>query len=196
MNNQEVTSILLVGVGGQGMILASKILSQVAMQRGLDVKLSEIHGMAQRGGSVVTQVRMGPVVHSPLVEKGQADYIMASEQLEAWRWLPFLKEGGTVVLSTQTINPMPVIIGSQAYPQNIVERVRQAAGRAVAMDAFRMAVAANQPRAANVVLLGALLREMEVSEEEGLAALAAVIPERFLEENRQAFSSGYQYQDR
>jgi indolepyruvate ferredoxin oxidoreductase, beta subunit len=93
MNNEVVTSILLVGVGGQGMVLASKILSQVAMKRGLDVKLSEIHGMAQRGGSVVTQVRMGPAVSSPLVEKGQADYIMASEQLEAWRWLPYLKKG-------------------------------------------------------------------------------------------------------
>ena len=195
MNNREVTSILLVGVGGQGMILASKILSQVALQRGLDVKLSEIHGMAQRGGSVVTQVRMGPQVHSPLVEKGQADFIMASEQLEAWRWLPFLKDGGTVLLSTQIINPMPVIIGSQEYPKKISERVKNAAGKSVAMDAFRMAVEAGQPRAANVVLLGALLKEMGVSEEEGLAALSAVIPERFLEENRKAFASGYHFKE-
>lgn len=191
MHNEVVTNILLVGVGGQGMVLASKILSQVAMERGLDVKLSEIHGMAQRGGSVVTQVRMGPVVNSPLVEKGQADYIMASEQLEAWRWLPYLKEGGTVVLSTQTINPMPVIIGSQEYPSLIAARVEQAAGRSVAMDAFTLAVEAGQPRAANVVLLGAMLREMGISREEGLAALKAVIPERFLKENQKAFGRGY-----
>ena len=176
------------------MILASKILARVAMERGLDVKLSEIHGMAQRGGSVVTQVRLGPAVNSPLVEKGQADFIMASEQLEAWRWLPFLKKGGTVVLSTQTINPMPVIIGSQKYPQNIAQRVEKAAGRSIAMNAFKMAVAAGQPRAANVVLLGALLREMGIGEEEGLAALTAVIPERFLEENRKAFASGYHFE--
>lgn len=196
MNNQEVTSILLVGVGGQGMVLAGKILSRVAMERGLDVKLSEIHGMAQRGGSVVTQVRMGSTVHSPLVEKGQADFIMASEQLEAWRWLPYLKEGGTVILSTQVINPMPVIIGSLDYPQNIVNRIKEGVSRAIAMDAFPMAVAAGQPRAANVVLLGALLREMGVEEEEGLAALAAVIPERFLEENRKAFISGFRFLER
>ncbi len=177
------------------MILASKILSQVAMTRGLDVKLSEIHGMAQRGGSVVTQVRMGPAVSSPLVEKGQADYIMASEQLEAWRWLPYLKEGGSVILSTQTINPMPVIIGSQDYPLGITSRIKKAAGRAVAMDAFRMAVAAGQPRAANVVLLGALLKEMGISEDEGLQALTVVIPERFLKENREAFVSGYHYRE-
>lgn len=193
MHNEVVTSILLVGVGGQGMVLASKVLSQVAVKRGLDVKLSEIHGMAQRGGSVVTQVRMGPAVSSPLVEKGQADYIMASEQLEAWRWLPYLKKGGTVILSTQTINPMPVIIGSQKYPENIAAKVKQAAGRSVAMDAFGMAVAAGQPRAANVVLLGALLREMGIGEEEGLEALAAVIPERFLKENQDAFGRGYRH---
>jgi indolepyruvate ferredoxin oxidoreductase, beta subunit len=136
-------------------------------------------------------VRMGPAVSSPLVEKGQADYIMASEQLEAWRWLPYLKQGGTVVLSTQTINPMPVIIGSQKYPLGIAAKVQESSGRSVAMDAFGMAVQAGQPRAANVVLLGALLREMGISEEEGSAALMAVIPERFLKENQAAFAMGY-----
>ncbi len=191
MNNQETTNILLVGVGGQGIILASKIISRVAMERGLDVKMSEIHGMSQRGGSVSTQVRMGSSVSSPLIEKGQADYIMASELLEAWRWLPYLKDGGAVVVSTQSINPMPVIIGKQEYPQNLSERIKEGAGKAVLLDAYKAAVSVGQPKAANVVLVGALFKEMGIPEEEGQKALEAEVKPRFLEVNKKAFAKGY-----
>ncbi|HHX77652.1 MAG TPA: indolepyruvate oxidoreductase subunit beta [Firmicutes bacterium] len=188
---QAVLNILLAGVGGQGIILAGKLLARVGITLGLDVKMSEIHGMAQRGGSVVTEIRMGPQVNSPLVERGQADFIMALEQLEAWRLIPYLKKGGTVVVSTQVLKPLPVITGKQEYPAGLAAKLSRAAGKAIILDAYGLAVAAGEPRAANVVLLGALLREMGVGEEEGLAALEAVVPARYLEKNKTAFLKGY-----
>lgn len=187
----KTTSILMGGVGGQGIILASKIQAH-----GNDLKISEIHGMAQRGGSVLTHVRYGPEVHSPLMEAGQADYIIASEKLEAWRWLPFLRRGGTMVVSTQEIKPVPVILGVQKYPEGIMERLEALVGSDVgalyALDALAEARACGQPKAANVVLTGVLGRQLGFPLDSYLAALEEYVPARFLEENKKAFKAGFE----
>lgn len=184
-------SILLVGVGGQGTILASKILTDVAMRQGYDVKMTEIHGMAQRGGSVVTQVRMGEKVHSPLIEPGQADYIVAFEQLEALRWMHFLNDTGTVIVSTQRINPMTVIIGAAEYPSDALEQIKAGAPNMVQLNALEIAKQLGNMRVVNVVLLGAMAKQMDIPKEDWLAALEATVPARFLELNCQAFQAGY-----
>lgn len=184
-------SILLVGVGGQGTILASKILTDVAMRQGYDVKMTEIHGMAQRGGSVVTQVRMGEKVHSPLIEPGQADYIVAFEQLEALRWIHFLNDTGTVIVNTQRINPMTVIIGAAEYPSDALEQIKAGVPSMVQLNALEIAKQLGNMRVVNVVLLGAMAKQMDIPKEDWLAALEATVPARFLELNRQAFQAGY-----
>lgn len=184
-------SILLVGVGGQGTILASKILTDVAMRQGYDVKMTEIHGMAQRGGSVVTQVRMGEKVHSPLIEPGQADYIVAFEQLEALRWMHFLNDAGTVIVNTQRINPMTVIIGAAEYPSDALEQIKAGVPNMVQLNALDIAKQLGNMRVVNVVLLGAMAKQMDIPKEDWLAALEATVPARFLELNRQAFQAGY-----
>lgn len=185
-------NILLVGVGGQGTILASKVLAEVAQMQGYDVKMTEIHGMAQRGGSVVTQVRMGPKVNSPLIEPGQADYIVAFEQLEALRWLHYLRSEGKVVVNSQKINPMTVITGVASYPEDVLERIRQAAPEAMIIDALGLAKDLGNMRAVNVVLLGAMAKGMEIPLEQWQAALEKTVPARFLDLNRRAFLAGYQ----
>ncbi len=151
--------IVLVGVGGQGTLLASKILGRLALDLGVDVKVSEVHGMAQRGGSVVTYVRVGEGVCSPLVETAQADYVIAFEQMEAVRALPYLKAGGTVITNTQKISTMPVVTGAAAYPDDLMERLDKSA-RVIPMDALALAEQAGEARAVNLVLLGALCRDL------------------------------------
>lgn len=192
----KTTSILMGGVGGQGIILASKILATVIQAHGYDLKMSEIHGMAQRGGSVLTHLRYGEHVSSPLIEAGQAEYIMASEKLEAWRWLPFLRRGGTLAVSTQEIKPVPVIIGAQKYPANILEHLQSMVGREIgslyALNALEVARECGQPKAANVVLCGVLAQSMEFPLETYLAALESLVPARFLSENKKAFLAGYE----
>ncbi len=191
----KVTSILMGGVGGQGIILASKILAHVILEHGHDLKISEIHGMAQRGGSVLTHMRFGSYVSSPLIEAGQADYIMASEKLEAWRWLPFLRPGGTMVVNTQEIKPVPVILGAQQYPSKILEGLsaisNSSTGTIHAVNALEIATACGQPRAANVVLCGVLANSLPFPLESYMAALDATVPPRFLEQNKAAFKAGY-----
>ncbi|HZK24294.1 MAG TPA: indolepyruvate oxidoreductase subunit beta [Oscillospiraceae bacterium] len=193
----KTTSLVMGGVGGQGIVLASKILAQVIQDHHYQLKVSEIHGMAQRGGSVLTFVRFGAAVHSPLIELGQADYVFALEKLEAWRLLPYLRTGGTMICSSQEIKPMPVIMGRQQYPAQIIPAMQAlaAAGQLGALHTFNALEAAcdcGQPKAANVALLGVLARTLEFSLASFLAALAAVVPERFLEANQQAFLVGYQ----
>lgn len=188
----KVTNILLVGVGGQGTILASKILSQVALESGFDVKMSEIHGMAQRGGSVVTQVRLGQQIFSPLVQEGEADIILAFEQLEALRWLPYLREDGAIIVNTQVIEPMPVITGVAQYPENIISNIRAKRANVTAVDALEKALEAGNPKASNVVLMGVLARKMGLDRELWQKALAAKIPAKLLEVNRRAFAAGYE----
>lgn len=193
----KTTSVLMGGVGGQGIILASKILAHVVQAHDMDLKISEIHGMAQRGGSVLTHMRFGPEVSSPLIEAGQADYMVVSEKLEAWRWLPFLRPGGTLVMNTQEIKPVPVIIGTQKYPQTIMEKMQALAGNKIgtfyAMDALEAARTCGQPKASNVVLMGVLASTMDFSLESFLEALEAVVPTRFLETNKKAFMFGFEY---
>jgi indolepyruvate ferredoxin oxidoreductase beta subunit len=193
----KVTSILMVGVGGQGIILASKILAQIIQQQGFDLKISEIHGMAQRGGSVVTHLRYGSRVNSPIIDAGQADYILAGEKLEAWRWLPMLRAGGTVVTNTQEIKPVPVIMGVQKYPLGIMSNLESETGgkigSLVALDALAVARTCGQPRAANVVLSGVLCKLLGFPAEACRQAVREVVPARSLEENMKAFVAGYEY---
>ena len=152
-------SILLVGVGGQGTILASKILTTGLMEAGYDVKMSEIHGMSQRGGSVSSQVRYGEKVDSPVIEKGAADIVVAFEQMEALRSLDYLKENGTLVVNTQKIDSMSVIVGDEEYPDDVLEEI----GRHVeekALDATGIARELGNAKAANIVLLGTIIKSM------------------------------------
>lgn len=184
-------SLLLVGVGGQGTILASKVLTDVALESGLDVKMSEIHGMAQRGGSVVTQVKMGKEIFSPLIEKGEADAILAFEQLEALRWLEYLKPGGKLIISTQVIEPVPVILGKAKYPEGIVEAIAAKTGGVIALDALEIAAGCGNPKASNVVLMGVLAQKLGFPKELWVKALTARVPSSLLEVNLKAFEAGY-----
>ncbi|OAT79749.1 indolepyruvate oxidoreductase subunit beta [Desulfotomaculum copahuensis] len=181
--------ILLVGVGGQGTILATKVLARAARAAGYDIKVSEIHGMAQRGGSVVTQVRLGEKVHSPLVEA--ADVIVAFEQLEGLRWLSGLKPGGVMIVNSQIIFPVPVLAGAAQYPADIPDLLARRAPGTVVLDALQTALQCGNAKAANVVLLGALARRLPIPAELWADALAAVVPARFLAVNRAAFQAGY-----
>ncbi|MHB9093609.1 MAG: indolepyruvate oxidoreductase subunit beta [Eubacteriales bacterium] len=191
MVNDKVTNILIVGVGGQGTILASRILSYLAREAGHDVKVSEIHGMAQRGGSVVTQVRMGKKVYSPLIAEGQADIILAFERLEAIRWMHYLKKGGTMIISDQVIEPVPVIMGLQKYPDSIVDRIRRKVLDTIALDALTIARNLGNDKASNVVLMGVLARKMGFPKEKCIKALEEKVPPKFLELNKQAFEEGW-----
>ena len=183
-------SVMLVGVGGQGTLLASRILGNVLLSQGYDVKVSEVHGMSQRGGSVVTYIKYGEEVYSPVIEKGEADLIVSFEELEAARWLPYLKKGGRIITNTQQINPMPVIIGSASYPENILDKIRAAGADLIAVDALSLAEEAGSPRAVNVVLMGVLSRLTDIPEEAWQTALEQCVPPKALEINKKAFALG------
>jgi indolepyruvate ferredoxin oxidoreductase beta subunit len=185
--------VLMVGVGGQGTILATRVLAQAAQEAGYDIKVSEIHGMAQRGGSVVTQVRLGEKVFSPLIPAGGADVVLAFEKLEGLRLLPALKPGGTIIINEQEIPPVPVLVGVAEYPANIVEYIRSAASNVVAVNALEIAEKCGNPKAANMVLLGAMARRLPFGLELWEKALAERIPARLLEVNQAAFAAGYEY---
>lgn len=184
--------VLMVGVGGQGTILASKVLAQAAQETGYDIKVSEIHGMAQRGGSVVTQVRLGEKVYSPLITEGGADVLLAFEKLEGLRLLPFLKPGGTIIINNQEIPPVPVLVGAAEYPANIFEYIRTKTPNTVVVDAMDIAVKCGNPKAANVVLLGVMARNLPIEREVWEKALVSRVPAKFLEVNRAAFAAGYE----
>jgi len=186
----ETKSIMIVGVGGQGSLLASKLLGRLLLTRGYDIKVSEVHGMSQRGGSVVTYVRYGDKVYSPVIDKGQADCIVSFELLEAARWTEYLKPGGKIIVNTQQINPMPVIIGAAEYPQNLVEKMRSAGLDVDALDALSLAEQAGSPKAVNIVLMGHLSRNFDFTEEEWLTALEQSVAPKFLELNKKAFALG------
>ena len=182
-------SIMIVGVGGQGSLLASRLLGNVLLSCGYDVKLSEVHGMSQRGGSVVTYVKYGDKVSSPLVDKGEADYILSFELLEAARWLPYLKKGGKIVVNAQKIFPMPVITGTMSYPEDL-EKKLQAQADVTAFDALALAEQAGSPKAVNIVLMGKLSTMTDIPEDVWTAALEKTVPAKFLELNRKAFQLG------
>lgn len=185
----KTTSIMIVGVGGQGTLLASKLLGNVLLRQGFDVKLSEVHGMSQRGGSVVTYVRFGEKVYSPVVDLGEADYILSFELLESARWISHLKKGGQLVTNTHQTPPMPVITGAAEYPQDIVEKLR-ARANVIALDALPLAEQAGSARAVNVVLIGVLSKLMPFDESVWREAIAETVPKKFLEVNLRAFELG------
>lgn len=186
----ETKNLMIVGVGGQGTLLASRMLGQLFLSEGFDVKVSEVHGMSQRGGSVVTYVRYGDKVYSPLIEKGEADFIISFEALEAARWLPYLKEDGQIVTNTQEINPMPVITGAAQYPENVIEKIRQTGAKVDALDCLSIAEKAGSQKAVNIVLMGRLSNYYDYPEEIWLSALDAVVPAKFRDLNHKAFVMG------
>ena len=188
---KEVKNILLVGVGGQGTILASKILTSGLMKAGYDVKMSEIHGMSQRGGSVSTQVRYGDKVYSPIVGRGSADVIVAFEEMEALRWLGHLKIGGTMVINDYQIQPVPVNLGAAEYPEGIIEHL-QGICDVKAFKAAEIASELGNPKAMNVVLLGALVKSMGgLDDIDWDAEIEANVKEKFVDLNKKAFHAGY-----
>ena len=186
-------NIMIVGVGGQGTLLASRLLGAVMIAEGMDVKVSEVHGMSQRGGSVVTYVKAGESVASPVIEKGEADLILAFEQLEAARWLPYLKKGGKIVVNTQKMDPMPVITGAAVYPEGILEKLMESDAVVTPVDALPLAVEAGSAKAVNVVLIGVLAAHMDFKKEVWLKAIQQTVPEKFIDMNLKAFDAGYVY---
>ncbi len=186
----DTKSIMIVGVGGQGSLLASRIIGNVLLSQGFDVKVSEVHGMSQRGGSVVTYVKYGDKVYSPVIEKGEADIIVSFELLEAARWLSYLKRGGHLITSTQTLDPMPVITGAAQYPTDIVEKIKGLGVDIIAADALSLAEEAGNAKASNVVLMGLIASKMSFDDEVWKDAIKNCVPEKFLELNLKAFELG------
>lgn len=185
------TNILIVGVGGQGTLLASVLLGNLALDKDLDVKLSEVHGMAQRGGSVVTHVKISEDgVNSPLIEEGDADVIIAFEELEAYRWLPYLKKGGTMYVNTQQWLPMPVVMGQAKYPENIMETLEKNTAKVKAFDALKIAEECGSVKAVNVVLLGAASNDLPFDEDAWIKVIEENVKPKFVGLNKKAFELG------
>ncbi|MDO5115849.1 MAG: indolepyruvate oxidoreductase subunit beta [Synergistaceae bacterium] len=188
--DKDTRSILLVGVGGQGTILASKILSEGLARKGYDVKMSEIHGMSQRGGSVTTHVRYGSSVASPVVPEGEADVLVAFEKVEAARWLRYLKKGGTLVVNDFEIYSLPVLTGAATYPDGVTEKLKAAVANTKAFNAGEIAESLGNIKAQNIVLLGALVKAMGLEELDWDSVLKELIPPKLLELNLAAFKAG------
>jgi indolepyruvate ferredoxin oxidoreductase, beta subunit len=186
----RITNILLVGVGGQGILLAAEILSETILLAGFDVKKSEIHGMSQRGGSVVSHVRYGTEVYSPTVPEGEGDILFGFELMETYRSLPLLKQGGTVVANDLRIAPPSVLMGQETYPEGITERIRERFPDFLLLDGQKLAGEAGNVRAANTVLLGAVSRRLDIDEEYWLQAIEKMVPKKALGVNKKAFLLG------
>ncbi len=187
----DTKNIMIVGVGGQGSLLASKLLGKVLLDKGYDVKVSEVHGMSQRGGSVVTYVRFGDKVYSPIIDEGECDFLVSFEKLEAARYVSFMKKGGVIVTNTQEIDPMPVITGQAEYPSDILEKVKELDVKVDQLDCLSIANSAGSSKAVNIVLMGRLsnyFSDIEVGEWE--KAIRTSVPEKFIELNLKAFSMG------
>ena len=188
MNNTK--NIMIVGVGGQGSLLASKLLGKLLSNEGYDVKVSEVHGMSQRGGSVVTYVRYGDKVYSPIIDKGEADFIVSFEKLEALRYASYLKKGGKIIVNTQQIDPMPVITGAAEYPTDCLENLAALGVDVDAIDALTPALEAGSSKATNIVLMGRLSKSLDIDKEKWLAALRESVAPKFVEMNVKAFELG------
>ena len=182
-------NIMIVGVGGQGTLLASRILGNLFLKQGNEVKISEVHGMSQRGGSVVTYVKTGTDAVSPTIEKGEADFIVAFELCEAARWVSYLKKDGKMLVSTQKIAPMPVITGAMKYPEDIELKLSQKCDVKF-VDAFKLAAEAGNVKAVNVVLLGVLSLAMDIAENIWIDVIEQTVPQKFFALNREAFMKG------
>jgi len=187
----KTTSVMIVGVGGQGSLLASKLLGRLLVDEGYDVKVSEVHGMSQRGGSVVTYVRFGDKVYSPIVTAGEADIIIAFEKLEAARYAPYLKADGRLVVNTQQIDPMPVIIGAAEYPAGVLEELTAKGLQVEALDALTLARQAGSAKAVNIVLMGRAAKYFDIPYERWIAAIENTVNPKFVEMNKIAFNLGF-----
>ena len=187
----ETKNVMIVGVGGQGSLLASKLLGRLLMDEGYDVKVSEVHGMSQRGGSVVTYVRYGEKVYSPIVTAGEADIIIAFEKLEAARYAPYLKADGRLVVNTQQIDPMPVIIGAAEYPVDVLDELTAKGLSVEALDALTLAREAGSAKAVNIVLMGRAAKYFDIPYERWIAAIENTVAPKFVEMNKKAFDLGF-----
>lgn len=183
-------NIMVVGVGGQGSLLASKLLGHLLLSSGYDVKVSEVHGMSQRGGSVVTYVRFGEKVYSPIIDKGEADFIVSFEELEAARYVEYLKPDGRIVTNTQKMDPMPVIVGAADYPEGLIEKIRSLGISVDAMDCLALAEQAGSAKAVNIVLIGRLSKYFDIPVEKWQQAIVECVPQKFVEMNQKAFLLG------
>lgn len=190
MISNNSLSIMIVGVGGQGTLLASRILGNLFINQGYDVKVSEVHGMSQRGGSVVTYVKFGGKVQSPIIDKGEADIILAFEELEAYRYLPYLKKGGTIVCNSQNIDPMPVIIGAKKYPEDIINKIKEKNIEIISVNADEFAMQAGNIKTVNVVLLGVLSKLTEIDESLWIESVKSTVPAKVVDVNVSAFKIG------
>ena len=186
----ETKNIMIVGVGGQGTLLTSRILGGITLQAGYDVKLSEVHGMAQRGGSVVTFVRYGDKVAEPIVEEGQADVLIAFERLEALRYAHFLKKDGVLIVNDQRIDPMSVVIGAATYPENIIEDLEKKY-KVLKVDAISEAQKLGNTKTFNIIILGIAAQHMNFSKDEWLKVIENTVPPKTIEINKKAFEVGY-----
>ncbi len=187
----KTTSVMIVGDGGQGSLLASKLLGRLLVDCGYDVKVSEVHGMSQRGGSVVTYVRFGEKVYSPIVAKGEADIIISFERLEAARYAPYLKKDGKIIVNTQTIDPMPVIIGAAEYPVNVLSELTDKGLFVEELDALSLAEQAGSVKAVNIVLMGRAAKYFGIPYEKWIEAIEKTVKPQFVEMNKKAFDLGY-----
>ena len=187
----ETKNIMIVGVGGQGTLLTSRILGGITVEAGYDVKLSEVHGMAQRGGSVVTYVRYGEKVAEPIVEEGQADVLIAFERLEALRYAHFLKKDGVIIVNDQRIDPMPVVKGVAKYPDGIIEKLSKKY-RVVSVDAMDEAIKMGNSRVFNVIILGIAAKNMDFPKEQWIEVIKKTVPPKTIDINVAAFEKGYE----
>ena len=186
-------NIMIVGVGGQGTLLTSRLLGNVGLRQGSDVKVSEVHGMSQRGGSVVTYVKMAKKVYSPLIEKGEADIILAFEELEALRWVDYLKSDGKMLINQQRIDPLPVIIGKAKYPENIVKKIEGRYPNTLSIDALAIARQCGSVKTVNTVLVGLMAKSIDIPKQVWIAAIEEIVPAKMLESNLKAFEAGFDF---
>ena len=187
----ETKNIMIVGVGGQGTLLTSRILGGITVENGYDVKLSEVHGMAQRGGSVVTFVRYGDKVYEPIVEEGQADVLIAFEKLEALRYAHFLKKDGVIIVNDQKIDPMPVVTGVAKYPEGIIEHLSEKY-KVISVDAQKEALELGNSRVFNVIILGVAASKMDFEKEQWIEVIKKKVPPKTIDINVKAFERGYE----
>lgn len=187
------TDILIAGVGGQGTILTGRIIASLAISEGMDVKTAETHGMAQRGGSVITHVRIGEKVFSPLIPAGDGDFLLSFEKMEALRWLPYLSPKGTVIVNTQELEPLPVLTGEAEYSTGILEEIEGKVGRLIAAEALYIDPVSKNPRMVNTFLLGILAQTMNYSKDKWFKVMEQEIKAKLIDINKQAFEAGWQF---
>jgi len=187
----DTKNIMIVGVGGQGSLLASKLLGRLLLTKGYDIKVSEVHGMSQRGGSVVTYVRFGDRVYSPVITEGEADFIISFEKLEAARWASCLASDGRMIVNTQEIDPMPVLIGNAEYPADILDELAGKGMHIDTVDALSIASEAGTAKAVNIVLLARLAKHLDIPYEKWIDAIEKTVKPRFVAMNKKAFELGY-----